>query len=264
MPKKEREKEVEVDVSSQPVKKPTFVTTWFNDYAVNNAHDLRIICDLTARSLYNQFRLFSPKGNNEIFGIIFYATFISILEFIRTKQKTYNNYTVQIMKSINIGYTNNSDTNNEKVGNFMPIMEFIGINANVVPEKDEDGELKPTTTAESCIRWMQANSKKNVDSYKEIQEIARQKLQTEYHTSLRVSEAILPVFGIFMDNITEVLKQKFREADGTDVSEVSMNVFGLFDAYYSFDEEEDREIIEFQPNIMMKLALKDDTAAEHG
>ena len=62
--------------------------------------------------------------------------------------------------------------------------------------------------------------------------------------------------------IVSVLKMKYREAEGTDVSEVQINVLGLFDAYYSYDVEEDQEIIEFQPNITMKLALKnDDTAA---
>ena len=54
---------------------------------------------------------------------------------------------------------------------------------------------------------------------------------------------------------------KYKEAEGTDVSEVSMNVLGLFDIFYSFNEEENQEIIEYQPNIMMKLALKSDSVA---
>ena len=64
-----------------------------------------------------------------------------------------------------------------------------------------------------------------------------------------------------MDNITNVLKVKFKEAKGTDVSEVHMNVLGLFDAYYSYTEEDNQEIIEFQPNVTMKLALKADDVA---
>ena len=47
------------------------------------------------------------------------------LEFIRKKEKVYNNFTIQIAQSLNIGYTNNDDEENEKVGNFMPIMEYI-------------------------------------------------------------------------------------------------------------------------------------------
>ena len=64
-----------------------------------------------------------------------------------------------------------------------------------------------------------------------------------------------------MDNITNVLKQRFNEAEGTDISEVSLNILGLFDAYYSFDAENSREIIDFEPNISMKLRLKNDDVA---
>lgn len=257
MPKKIKEIEQEIDIKAVG-KTDTFVTRWFKDYAVNNATELKIICDLTARSAEEQFCLYVRSDNTEVFSVTFYATFMTILEFIRSKQKVYNNFTVEIFKSVNIGYSNNDDENNEKVGNFMPIMEHIGINRNIVEEESDVGEDK---TSQNFIRWKILNSKKNTEYYKEIQENAFAKLQKDYKTNLRTSEAILPLFCIFMDNIISVLKMKFNEADGTDVSEVSMNVLGLFDVFYSFNEEENLEIIEFQPNISMKLALKSDDIA---
>ena len=66
-----------------------------------------------------------------------------------------------------------------------------------------------------------------------------------------------------MDNVANYLKQKYREADGTDVSEISINVFSLFDAYYSYDDENDKEVVEFSPNIRRKRRWKDDSAAGH-
>lgn len=263
MPKKKEEKDPEVDVSTAPKKKQSFTTVWFNDYAVNNKTELKAVCDLTARSAYEQFKINVPSNNTEIYGVIFYATFASILDFIRSKQKTYNCFTMEVMKSINIGYTNNDDDENEKVGNFMPIMEFIGVNQKVVSTTEDPNRIDPDVSADSLNRWRQANSKKNIEYYKEIQENAYNRLRVDYHVGLRTSEAAIPLFCIFMDNIISVLKQKFHEAEGTDVSEVSMNVFGLFDAFYSYDPDEAKEIIEFQPNIMMKLALKDDHNATH-
>lgn len=79
--------------------------------------------------------------------------------------------------------------------------------------------------------------------------------------NIRTAEGIFPLFCIFLDHIVNVMKMRFREAQGTDTSEVSMNVLGLFDVYYSFDEDDNKEIIEFQPNILMKLALKADDIA---
>lgn len=260
MPKrKPTEKEEELDIKkADEQKKETFVTRWFKDYAVNNPSDLKIVCDLTARAAEEQFCMIIRSNNTEVYGVIFYATFLTILESIREKQKVYNNFTIEIANSINIGYSNNTDEDNEKVGNFMPIMEYIGINRRIV---DTNTTLEADKTTANFIRWKELNIKKNIEYYKEIQERAFENLRKDYRTNIRTSEAIIPLFCIFMDHVVSVLKIKFQEAQGTEVSEVSMNVFGLFDVYYSFNPEENQEIIEFSPNIRMKLALKNDNAA---
>lgn len=257
MPRKVKEEEQQIDVKA-PVKQETFVTRWFNDYAVNNRTELKFVCDLTARSAEEQFSMYLKSGNTEVYSVVFYATFMTILRFLKGKQNSYNNFTIQICNSINIGYSNSTNEEHEKVGNFMPIMEHIGINRNVV---NEDTSYDVDRTSQSFLRWKELNTKKNVEYYKEIQEHAYELLKSQYKTNLRTSEAIIPLFCTFMDHIVNVLKVKFKEADGTDISEVSMNVLGLFDVYYSFNEEDDREIIEFQPNITMKLALKSDDVA---
>ena len=257
MPRKVKEKEEELDVKVPEVKKETFVTRWFRDYAVNNAMEMKIICNLTSRAAEEQFNISITSNNTEIFAAVFYGTFITILEFLKDKEKKYNNFTIEIANSINIGYVNNSDENNEKVGNFMPIMEYIGINRKII----DNEKLDVNRTTDNCIRWKELNIKQNVEFYKGIQEKAYERLKREYHIDLRTSEAVIPLFCIFMDYITNVLKIKYKEAEGTDISEVSLNVFGLFDAYYSFNSEDNQEVIEFQPNITMKLALKSDDNA---
>ncbi|MCM1439982.1 MAG: hypothetical protein NC131_12390, partial [Roseburia sp.] len=222
-----------------------------------NASELKIVCDLTTRSAEEQFSMQLQTMNTEVYGVIFYATFLEILSFIRGKEKIYNNFTIQIAQSLNIGYLNSDDEENEKVGNFMPIMEYLTINRNVV----DDGSSDPNKTNNNFMKWKELNTKQNVEFYKEIQNNAYQRLIEEYKINLRSAEGIFPIFCIFLDHIVNVMKMRFREAQGTDVSEVSMNVFGLFDVYYSFDEDENKEIIEFQPNILMKLALKSDELA---
>lgn len=253
--KKNEEKEEELQV--QAPKKKTFANQWFEDYCVNNKDDMRIVCNLTARSANEQFKLQCRKDNEEVFAVVFYGTFLSILEYIKEKQKKWNRFTIEISKSLNIGYTNNDNEDNEKVGNFMPIMEHIGINRNIV----DNSPITEDQTNENYLRWKELNVKKNAEACKTIQETAYEKLKSEYKTDLRTSEAVIPVFCIFLDHITNVLKMKFKEAEGTNVSEVSMNVFGLFDIYYSFNEEDNQEIIEYQPNITMKLAFKSDDMA---
>jgi len=258
MAKQKVQKEEDVDIKVLNPNKETFVVRWFQDYAVNNKSELKIVCDLTSRSAEEQFQMYLDNGNTEVYAVVFYATFLSILEFIKEKQKRYNNFTVQIFNSVNIGYTNNDDDENEKVGNFMPIMEYISINRNIM---DDGSPVTIDTTTTNFVRWQDLNIKKNGEYFKEIQEKAYDKLNNEYKTNLRTSEAVIPLFCIFLDNITNVLKMKYKEAEGTDVSEVNMNVLGLFDVYYSFNEEENLELYDYQPNILMKLALKSDNIA---
>jgi hypothetical protein len=260
MPKQKKDSELELDISTTQPQNTTFAQRWFRDIAVNNAEELKTVCDLTDRSAQEQFSMYLQNKNPETYAVVFYATFMSILDFIREKQKRYNNFSIVIANSINIGYTNNDNEDNEKVGNFMPLMEYVGINRTIIQNESID-ELATDTSTTNLLSWKQLNTKQNVEFYKDIQDRAFQKLKSEFKTNLRTAEAVIPLFCIFLDHISNLMKIKYQEALNTNVSEVSMNVFGLFDIFYSFNEEENLEIIEFQPNITMKLALKSDSIA---
>ena len=258
MPRK-KEVEEQIDVVKKE-RKETFVTRWFKDYAVNNREEMKICCDLTARSADEQFKMIIINGHTELFAVVYYVTFVTILEFIASKQKSrvYNDFSMEICNSINIGYTNNTNEENEKIGNFMPIIEHISINRSITNDMDpKDPDATPT----GVIRWMSMNAKKNAEYYKDIQEKAYNTLKEDYHLDIHVSEAVIPLFCIFNDHIVNVLKMKYKEAQGTNVSEVSMNVFGLYDIFYSFDEDTNTEQIEYQPGIRCKLAMKNDDLA---
>jgi hypothetical protein len=269
-------KEVEEDIEVKPEsrKKETYVVRWFRSHAVENPDDIKIISDLTSRSVAQQFQIYlNNSGNTEVYAVIFYATFLTILEFIREKQKKYNNYTIQIANSINIGYTNNDNEDNEKSGNFFPVLEYIGINRifidsnpDINDEDINDKERKKLSTEKSrknCLGWEVLNIKHNAECVKDIQERTNQKLNRDFIIDIRVSEVIIPIFCIFMDNINTVVKLKFKEAEGTDLSEVHLNILGLFDVYYSYNEEENQEVYEYVPSITTKLMIKNDSKADN-
>lgn len=256
--KKEEEQEVDVGVVNEE-KKKTFASSWFDTHAVNNKRELKLVCDLTAKSVADQFHMVVRSNNTEVYGVIFYATFISILEYIKKKQKSYSKYTIQIANSINVGYINNEDEDNEKVGNYFPIMEYVSTNRSIV--NDDSDSYTGDVTATNFIRWKQLNTTKQVEAIKEIQNNAFQKLQQEFRTSLRTEEAVIPVFSIFLDNLCGVAKELYKQSMETGVSEIKINVFGLFDLYYSYDEDKEQEVYEYTPSVGFKLILKDDTSA---
>lgn len=258
MARKPKEVEQEIDIKAEATqKKESFATRWFKDYAVNNYSELKMVSDLTSRSVEEQFSMYLPKGNTEVYAATFYETYIQIQKFLISQQSKYKNFTIEICNSVNIGYCNNNDEENEKVGNFFPILEYIGVNRNVI----DDSEISEEKTNQNLLRWKTINIKKTAEYYKEIQEKTYEVLKSKYRINLRTSEAVFPIFCIFMDNITNVLKVKYKESEGTGVSEVSMNVLGLFDVFYRFDEEENTEIIEFEPRITAKTGTKNDDKA---
>jgi len=259
MPKKKQEQEQEIELTTSKEDRKTKVMRWFETNVVNDRSDIKIVCDLTAKSVQEQFSMYVKSGHTELYAVIFYVTFMQILKFIASKQKSYNNFTMEICNSINIGYCNNDDPENEKVGNFMPIMEYIGINRNIV---NDSASVQENDTQKNYLRWKELNIKKTVEGYKEIQADAYKVLQEQYRIYLQTEEAILPLFCCFIDNLSNLMKHKYQKLIDTDTSEVSLNVMGLFDMFYSYDDERDVEQIDFVPNITMKIRLKrDDVAA---
>ena len=259
MPRKAKEEvEQELDVNVQ-TKKKSAAARWFDEYAIDSREDLKTICDLTARSLHDQFTLNVRYDKTEVYGVAFYAIFMELLKFLRNKQKEKyrKQFTVEICNSLNIGYVNNTNDDNEKVGNFMPIMEYIGINRNVVPAEDKVNEKK---MIDYLMQWKQINTHQNIEFYKEIQENATRVLMDDYNIDVRTSEMIIPILCIFMDNTVNLLKLKYKDLEGSDVSEVSINVFGLYTVYYSYSED-NGEVIDYAPGIPVKLGLKSDEIA---
>lgn len=239
-------------------KKVTKVVRWFDEYCTDNKQDIKMICDIVARSVDDQFNMSVASNNNEIFALIFFVTFTCVLDFLKKKQSQFDNFSFEICNSINIGYTNNTDESNEKVGNFMPIIEYISINRNII--RDDDSYSDDNSTV-NFIKWKQQNLKQNENFCNQIQDQASVVLTNEFGIRIANNECIIPIFCIFLDTIVQVLKLKFQEAMGTNVSEVSMNILGLFTAYYSFNEEDNQEIIEYIPGIYTKLREKSDVVA---
>jgi hypothetical protein len=275
MAKKDKNIEQEVDiVEESSTRKPvreTKASRWFRENCVNDVDDVRRICELTARKAWDSFNIGAHSGISEVYAVVFFVAFMSILEHIASKQKTFDSYSVEIFNSINIGYVNNINDDNEKRGNFTPLLEYIGTNQDVFREQadaDEEDRLELEAIKQLVNRWKEMNPKKNVEYYKEIQDHAFKRLASdEFSLDLRISEIVLPLFCIFFDYIIAVLKLKFREAEGTGVSEVRLNILGLFDIFYSYNPDVDEngkvigEIIDFEPNITTKMALKNDTTA---
>ena len=254
---KDENEEFNEAIEEPKQKKITRTIKWFNEYCTENKTEIKMICDIVADSVAKQFDMHVKSSNTEVFALIFFVTFETILDFLRSKQSSYDNFTFEICKSINIGYTNNTDENNEKVGNFMPMMEHIGINRSIIRNEDLSSDDHSEV---NFIKWKQQNLTQNENYLNQIQNQSATKLATEYGIQIVNNEAIIPIFCTFFDVLAQVLKLKYYDMIETspEKSEYSINVLGLFTAFYSFDSEESKENIDYSPGIYMKLRQKSD------
>lgn len=241
-------------------KKITRTIKWFNEYCTENKKEVKMICDLVADSVANQFDMHVKSSNTEVFALIFFVTFETIMDFLSQKQSSFNKFAFKIGKCVNIGFTNNTNIDNEKFGNFMPLMEYTGINRNIIRDEVNTSDDKSEV---NFIRWKQQNLTQNENFCNQIQNQAAVKLGTEYGVQIVNNEAIIPIFCIFLDMCVYLVKTLYNEANMTEdgPSEYSISVLGLFELFYSFDPEKAEEHIDFTPGIYMKLRGKSDLVA---
>lgn len=234
---------------------------WFNQYVIDDKEDIRKICAVVDKMASEKLdiAIANNGGHMEVYAAVFHGILTAIMEYMRSKQKEgYKQFTIELGNSLNFGYDNDDDENNEKVGNFMPILEYIGTSTH--PQRPRDTGVSNTNTiAAAAMNWKSANMKKTTSHYQAIQEIAYKILSKSYRVQLPTSELIFPIFCLFLDNMAAVLKYKYNELQGTGVSQVSMNVVGMFKATYSFDVINNEEIIQYQAFPAIKLGMKSDT-----
>ena len=231
------------------------VKGWFERTCVDDRDKILAVCAVTGRMLADQFNMRTRENLDEVWALVFYECWLQILEFLSRKTSQYTEFEVQVEKCVRIGYTNYLNDDDEKVGNFMPFMEWVGKDTSIVYNPHE-------TADDNFIRWKEQNSIKNVDMQKEIQDKTALLINRKYGMNIGSPDAVIPIFCIFLDNVVNILKQDYKDA-GEDVSKVKMNVLSQFTVTYSFDTDDNREIVDFSPSVAIKMEIKNDTKAEN-
>ena len=245
-----------------PQRKMTRSEKWFIDNVKDNPEAIAEVCKMTARSMHEQagITFTNPNTTAALYALVVDQTFASIVRFLEKMQQSgYRRYSIVFGQNFNIGYQDDEHEDSEKIGNFIPVLEYGVQNKSIVssaPGSCED------TVIDSYKRWMELNIKQCIEETSQIASDAFNNLLNEpYRINLRYKEAIIPIFCTFIDMLVEVLKFKFQERKLADQSQVCIKVFGLFDAYYWFDEEDHSEVIEFVPGIKLKQDMKSDKYA---
>lgn len=253
-------KKVEMEAPA-PVRKITRSEAWFNANVQDNRKEIEEVCEMTGRRIHEQARviLSNPNSTPVLFALVVDRTFTAIANFLVKKQSAgYRSFSILLGRNFNIGYRDGDDDTSEKIGNFVPVLEYGEQNKSIVPSSSAEPE---EIAIDSYKRWLELNTVEAADDATLIASEAFDHLLNEDRINLRHKEAIIPIFCIFIDMLVEVLKIKYQEKKDANRTEVLINVFGLFKAYYSIDATDNTEVIEFEPGIKLKQDMKSDKYA---
>lgn len=252
-------------MAKEEVVKASKADTWFRINVTDDREFILKVCDMTSRKItaLTHIRLINSQGeyvSPVVYAVIVDKIFDVIGRYLQEQQKKHPEFNIVIGQNLNIGYTNDKNIENEKVGNFFPFIEYLTENRSVFPIVRSD----PYETASLSYKsWLEKNVKKNVEEAKKIASTAMRELKDAGY-NVFFEEAIIPILCIFIDMLVLAMKHEYDALKETGQDEVSVNVMGLFYAHYSFDKEENREVIEFEAGIKMKQDYKNDSVAGPG
>lgn len=223
---------------------------WFANNVFEQKEELIKIGEEANKMLFEQLAM---EINNPKTTIALYvSTFSTICEVLKSRQEVDDEFCINIADRFKIGYTNVSNDDEEKDGNFMIYIQHVDMQ-HPYESLDED----ETDTAVLCALWNAANIKVQAETIKEIAVKGRKNMSNMINIKLDKDEFVMPLFAITHDAIVNHVK---RTRTDSDLQDYQLNVAGLYTIGESIDVENVPEMY-FEPSITLKLMLKDDANA---
>lgn len=224
----------------------TYTEQWFEEYVVNNPEDIRLIGELSARSLRDKFCLTLKP---EPIIAIYCSTFESIFKYLKKKQEAgKTSFQINICNVISVSYNNLSDKESEKMGNFMPFIQQIA--DGPIP----DTGFTSSDTIELCAAWNSSHITEQPDAITEIATQTLRDLKDNFSMRAADKQLIMPIFCTVHESIINYMK--IKRVDLGEL-EYTLDIAGIYKIRVS-EADDGTEIIEYPPMIYTKKTTKDD------
>lgn len=223
---------------------------WLEENVVNNVEEMKQIGELAHRSIKDKLCInLSPELCIATYGIIFET----ILQVLKSKQKKYSSFEINVCNVMSISYNTLEDDEAEKMGNFMPFIQQI--QDGPIPDTGIDSSV--TDSLEICAAWNTSHITEQPDVLSEIATESVKNLSNQLNCKTMNKEIILPIFCLIHEQIVAFIKLK-RVDD--DLTHYEMDVAGLYTIAVS-ETDDGKEIIEYTLSVYSKLSIKDDLNA---
>lgn len=227
---------------------------WFNKNVYDNKEELIEVGNIANAMLFEQLNVDLSNPKTTIAAYVWILN--TILDVLKSTQNENDEFCINIADRFRIGYTNISDDEEEKDGNYMIYIQHLNIphpyeSLNDVDDDEEDD------TALLCVKWNASNIKAQAEIIKEISVRGRKNLSDLINIKLDKDVFVMPLFCIIHDAIVNYVHSKRVDLDDQDYQ---LDICGLYTIGESIDAENVPEIY-YEPSITLKLMFKDDANA---
>jgi hypothetical protein len=221
---------------------------YYYDNIYEDEEDIQMISETAIATIRERFHIVLP--DHRLATSAFLRIFEGFIEKLKSLQKEYDNFQINLANRLAIGFTNNENEDDEKSGNFMLFIQHLR-----EATKTETVNDPTISNIERAVQWNAENIVEQPELIRALT-IEAVKYLRDIDIQLANNEIIMPVFITYYECIINYLKIHRREAD---LFELQLNYSWFFIG--AREGEDGRDTIFIRPSINGKLSLKSDISA---
>jgi hypothetical protein len=240
--------EEEVTTNEETTKKES--ERWLGYYYDNiyeDEEDITLISETAIATIRERFHI--TLDDPRLMTSAFLKIFESFIDKLKTLQKDYDSFQINLANRLAIGFTNNENDDDEKSGNYMLFIQHLR-----EATKTEANNDPTVSNIERAVQWNAENITDQPELIRTLT-IDAVKYLRDIDIQLSNNEIIMPIFITYYESIINYLKIRRREED---LFELQLNYSWFF---IGAREGDGRDVIFVRPSINGKLALKSDISA---
>ncbi len=221
---------------------------YYYDNIYEDEEHIQMISDTANAVIRERFHI--TLTDHRLTTSAFLRIFEGFIEKLKTLQREYDNFQINLANRLAIGFTNNENDDDEKSGNFMLFIQHL----REAP-KVESADDPTVSNIERAVQWNAENVIEQPELIRSLT-IEAVKFLRDIDIQLANNEIIMPIFITYYESIINYLKIHRREED---LFEMQLNYSWFFIG--AREGEDGRDTIFIRPSINGKLSLKSDVNA---
>lgn len=229
-----------------------YYKTWYKENIVDNQEDIWHIGETASLRIFKDLKISMPPE----MIIAFYCNSLEgMMDYLKKKQTDYTEFWINVQDTLEIGYTNNENEDDEKQGNFMIQVNYLPDAPRVnVNDFSDDAETIATS-------WASQNMSASIEYLlKEIMPHVKNYLKTHVDLIIERAEVVLLLFMLINEVIIGVVKTKRQESA---VSDYFITVGGLVSIHCQETDDGDRIFFKAEPSAKIMMKSDGDATAVH-